>query len=1013
MRPNSLLKAISIFTIILSAFFVCTCAFSDASMREINPTRISNVTPAQAAKYGFLPCRRLSITPNIDGTLAWTSGMQGISLPDSAGNNCIRGWKGDADLSADLFTAWDDKAFYLGVAVQDDIFFGTAQDPWEQDSIQVAFDPTSSRSPNSWEKDGTEFTILRTDAGKSLVVCSHKSIDLGDRSASVSCTVARKGDKTLYDIAFPWSAIGCTPPGAKGPHFGFSMLVNDNDGTGRKGWIELTPGIGTKKDPSEYLQAMGLDSQAVCIGVGSDSGLGNQTHIPVTLAYSPAKTTPGKASFKLAYRAENGWEKESAEEITTEPGKLVIMKSDISSDDIQADKLTIECRVDEGGTVISASQVLPLVSKSRIASRINALGAKLNAVENLRKQAAGMKIATDYQDVTIATARDFIGYASEDLENGKAPRAAHVCDVLEASLTDAEKSLQSYISGKSKPQIVPRFVTGRLSVKDGNFWGDTIIPTTGKKERRPVFLEGYGHFGRIQSDIAKMPSLGCDIIQIECGPTNTLPAYGVTSDAAFRDYIGKALTEGEKNNVMVCWMTSPHYMPDWVLKKWPEIAHNGVGFSYSVDAPEARNVLREHLEIGIKAAENSPALHSIALTNEPLYPDWINDSYRKPLWHNYLKKVYGSIDKLNSVCKSSYKSFEDVPILPTFTLPAYAGMTPLRYDEARFNMDQFADFHKFLNDSAHAVNPKILTSSKVMNVPASRQNLTWGCDPEEIGAITDLNGNDAVVNFKDFGSGYASTLLKRNMWYDLQYSLRRVPIYDSENHIIADREQRLNIPAVYTDCALWQGAIHGEGASTIWLWERSNDPKSDFDGSILHRPENVMAVGVASLDLMRLAPEVCLLQKADAPVGILYSMTSQIWSDEASDALYKAYEALNFTGLPASFISEKAVVSGGLKKYKALILPDSRNVPDAVRSQVKKFKESGGQVWSLGNTSLTRDEHDKACHFTISGSGTKILPLDCNAMELRDKLVSFFPKAGIHRAITIKGQSAKNPWGIE
>jgi len=44
-------------------------------------------------------------------------------------------------------------------------------------------------------------------------------------------------------------------PGQKAPlgeRLAFSFLVNDNDGTGRKGWIEWTPGIGASKDPTRF-----------------------------------------------------------------------------------------------------------------------------------------------------------------------------------------------------------------------------------------------------------------------------------------------------------------------------------------------------------------------------------------------------------------------------------------------------------------------------------------------------------------------------------------------------------------------------------------------------------------------------------------------------------------------------------------------------------------------------------------------------------------------------------------
>ena len=78
-------------------------------------------------------------------------------------------------------------------------------------------------------------------------------------------------------------------------------------------------------------------------------------------------------------------------------------------------------------------------------------------------------------------------------------------------------------------------------------------------------------------------------------------------------------------------------------------------------------------------------------------------------------------------------------------------------------------------------------------------------------------------------------------------------------HIIWDGEKGI-IPPEHTDCALWMGAIHGQGASTIWVWEHSYI--YPLSGSILTRPENIVAVGQCGLHLMRLAPEVAKLRRA-------------------------------------------------------------------------------------------------------------------------------------------------------
>ncbi|MNO01013.1 hypothetical protein D3C81_2210460 [compost metagenome] len=54
-------------------------------------------------------------------------------------------------------------------------------------------------------------------------------------------------------MAIPWSALllaGMTP--APGSDFGFSLLMNDDDGSGRRGWMEYMSGIGSSKDPDAF-----------------------------------------------------------------------------------------------------------------------------------------------------------------------------------------------------------------------------------------------------------------------------------------------------------------------------------------------------------------------------------------------------------------------------------------------------------------------------------------------------------------------------------------------------------------------------------------------------------------------------------------------------------------------------------------------------------------------------------------------------------------------------------------
>jgi hypothetical protein len=266
--------------------------------------------------------------------------------------------------------------------------------------------------------------------------------------------------------------------------------------------------------------------------------------------------------------------------------------------------------------------------------------------------------------------------------------------------------------------------------------------------------------------------------------------------------------------------------------------------------------------------------------------------------------------------------------------------------------------------------------------------------------------------FRSFGDSYAAEWLPQNLYYDIQRSMRRVPIFNTENHIIRDREQRL-IPPEQTDCAIWLGAIHGQGAETTWVWERTYDRTSDFEGSILHRPENVIAHGRAGLDLLRLAPEVVKLQNAPAPVAILYSLTAQLWSDRAFGAMQRAYEALNFTGLPVAFVSERQACGGELSHYQAVILPVVRHVPDGVCEALQAYAKGGGKLWVLGEEALARDEYNRPRSVSLPAEAVTAFPEYGSARDLRAEFLAAFPSAGVTRRVILRESEGAEPWAVE
>jgi hypothetical protein len=251
------------------------------------------------------------------------------------------------------------------------------------------------------------------------------------------------------------------------------------------------------------------------------------------------------------------------------------------------------------------------------------------------------------------------------------------------------------------------------------------------------------------------------------------------------------------------------------------------------------------------------------------------------------------------------------------------------------------------------------------------------------------------------------------MFYDLQSAMAAKPIYNSENHIIVDRDQR-PIPPGHTYTAIWQGAIHGQGATTSWVWERTYDPKSDFAGSILHRPENVIAHGEAGLDLMRLAREVTALQQAPRQVALLYSVTSLIHDLSYLDVWARAYTALSFAGIAVGYRSERQAAAGDWGETRVLIVPAARYVTAPARAGIRRWGEAGGRVVFIGSGALGLDPHRRP--FPDQPGGTvpaSVLSVDLTEQALRDALLEAVQAAGCPLPLSVHGTDGRLPWGVE
>ncbi len=202
-----------------------------------------------SGKFDFNPVfeRTLSMDENLDESLA--SAVPNIHL--SQGTVQMTGYTGKADLDGQVWLSYDRDNFYLSAKITDDVHAYQAEgaDIWKNDSIQFAIAQGVPGSSNEWY----EYGISDTTKGAQI----YRWIAPGNKArgpvtnGQVNITRDETNKQTIYELALPWSELA--PIKYNQPEgFHFSMVVNDNDGNGRKGWIEWASGIGLEKKPSLY-----------------------------------------------------------------------------------------------------------------------------------------------------------------------------------------------------------------------------------------------------------------------------------------------------------------------------------------------------------------------------------------------------------------------------------------------------------------------------------------------------------------------------------------------------------------------------------------------------------------------------------------------------------------------------------------------------------------------------------------------------------------------------------------
>ena len=176
--------------------------------------------------------------------------LPGIELSEENHYRTVSGQlrNGKNDLSAKFQIQWDENNIYIIVNVEDDIFCQKYQGDktWQGDGLQIAFQEVSRQNGIDPEKYA-EFDIALTAQGPKVF----REYPNPALETAIDCKISSCGNMTVYELKIPAERAGL-PKLSAGSIIAFSLLINDNDGNERKGYLHWGDGIGQEKNPALY-----------------------------------------------------------------------------------------------------------------------------------------------------------------------------------------------------------------------------------------------------------------------------------------------------------------------------------------------------------------------------------------------------------------------------------------------------------------------------------------------------------------------------------------------------------------------------------------------------------------------------------------------------------------------------------------------------------------------------------------------------------------------------------------
>lgn len=596
------------------------------------------------------------------------------------------------------------------------------------------------------------------------------------------------------------------------------------------------------------------------------------------------------------------------------------------------------------------------LGRSTLQQEMERAAGRVASIKQHLDQLAEKNDKPSYGRVRILLAEDALAESGRALASSQWPVALDLVRYASRTADSIGAQLALMDSSSELLQTVPEPELSSLGRLNGGF----------ESGEQPVFLVGVSSPSADADRLSHLRRYGLNLYAFALGPANTLvdekraAELGPSLDAFF--------SEAKKLNVSLACALSPNPLPEWALRKWPDLRQSSLAGASSVNLSDGpvQSLVERHVRAALTYLSRQPMVNSVALVQRPAF-EWGGDAVRAG-FTAYATEIYKDRDALNAAWRKRLRVIDDVDIWWDYSRSSY------QYDWQTYHAQLGSEYLANLNASAKSVAPgmafrvdvtdKVLQNGKreaalkretgrraqtlddPRDVGVGRGESAQGVDRESIAKVFDVNGCESTAPMHD--AVYSMNYPSQSLLYTLLRSFAPdKPLLDSNMDLAPEGGLDGAHAYQYIHSALWDAALSGVNGVAV----RAEIDSAGVWGGVFAMPESREALAIARLDLNRLAPVVAAFQRAPADVAILWSMPSKIYEKGYPylPSVRRAYEGCSFCGRKVRFISENQCVQQGLDGVAFLVLPQMLAVSEATFHVIQEYVKGGGVIIRSGS----------------------------------------------------------------